>query len=113
MTLVTNSLVLLLLQFIFSRVRKTNFLRKVFNDNKYSLVYGQIINALISFTLPWSFLLLKSTGFRTFGSKINSVFLLGTLFIAVHFPIIYFFLLVKEQKEIILAHRKEDELERK
>jgi hypothetical protein len=106
MTIVTNFAVLITLQLVFSKVRETNLFKKLFNENKTSLVYGQIINSMISFTLPWSFLLLKVTGFTSFGSKINSCLLLISLFIGVHFPIVYFFLLVKEQKELILKERK-------
>ena len=95
MTLVINLAVLVLLQLLLRRVRKANLFRKIFDDNRNSLAYGQIINALISFTLPWSFLLLKATGFTSFGGKVNSCLLLLSLFIGVHFPIVYFFLLVK------------------
>ena len=51
--------------------------------------------------------MLLQVGVYDFGSKLNVGLFLATLFVAIHFPIIYFFLLAVEQRERILDQRRE------
>ena len=61
---------------------------------------------MIAFTLPWSFVLLQ-VGVYDFSSKLNVALFLAALFVAIHFPIVYFFLLAVEERERILEQRRE------
>jgi hypothetical protein len=94
--MVANFLLLFLVQLAVSRFRKSKAYR-VFKENRPSFIYGQIINLLIAFTLPWNFVLLQ-VGIYDFGSKLNVGLFLGALFVSIHFPIVYFFLLVVDQR---------------
>ena len=88
--LVGNIAFILLLQFLTSFLRKKNYLRKLISKNKWEMIHGHIINLMIPFTLPWTYVMLES-GVRNFKTKISGACSIFSFFIGVVFPIYYFF----------------------
>ena len=96
-----NWAVIFFFEMIFLMVKNKYVLKTMFDKSKWELIYGQIINSLIPFVLPWSFILIK-TGFLQFSDKINLAIFSCCLFVAIVFPFFYFFNLVHIQKGRIL-----------
>lgn len=96
-----NWAVIFIFEMVFLMIKNKYVLKTMFNKSKWELIYGQIINSLIPFALPWSFILIK-TGFLQFSDKINLVIFSCCLFVAIVFPFFYFFNLVHIQKGRIL-----------
>ena len=63
--LMVNIGFVVIMQLLFSWVRKNNFFKKLFESQKWDLIYGQLTNVLMPITLPWSFVLLEA-GVRNF-----------------------------------------------
>ena len=94
--LVGNIAFILLLQFMTSFLRKKNYLRKLMSKNKWEMIHGHIINLMMPFVLPWTFVMLES-GVRNFKTKISGACSIFSFFIGVVFPIYYFFELLEER----------------
>ena len=78
------------MQLLFTKIRKNNFFKKLFDSQKCDLIYGQITNVLMPLTLPWTFVLLEA-GVRDFKTKLNCAAYLVLFFVALVFPIYFFF----------------------
>lgn len=63
--IILNWTVIFIFEMIFSMAKNKYILRTMFNKSKWELIFSQIINSLIPFTLPWSFILIK-TGYLQF-----------------------------------------------
>ena len=60
------------------------------------MISGHVVNVLLPFTLPWTFIMLSS-GVKNFNTKINAVCYLILYFLGLFFPIYYFFELLQER----------------
>ena len=85
-----NILFILLLNWISSFLSKDNPFRKTIKIEKKNMIFGQVINLLIPFTLPWTFVMLNN-GVRNFGTKLDAALYFFLFFVALFFPIYYFF----------------------
>ena len=88
-----NILFILLLNWISSFLSKDNPFRKTIKIEKKNMIFGQVINLLIPFTLPWTFEMLNN-GVRNVGTKLNTALYFFVFFVALFFPIYYFFQLL-------------------
>ncbi len=94
--MVFNFLLLLVVQAIFWRVSNRHFLKKLYYKNRCGLIHGQVINVMISFILPWSFVILNSDC-SSLGNKVNFALYAFSMLTAFFFPFCHFFCLVVEQ----------------
>jgi len=85
-----NILFIFILSWISSFLSKDNPFRKTVNKEKKNMIFGQVINLLIPFTLPWTFVMLNN-GVRNFGTKLDAALYFFLFFVALFFPIYYFF----------------------
>lgn len=96
--LVLNLLGIACLVWLSSKLDKDNFFRKLFKkEEEEEMRYGQFINLLFPFSLPWYFATLK-TGFLSLGTKINTVLSALFLLVAIIFPIYYLFWLIHQRR---------------
>jgi hypothetical protein len=85
-----NIAVIIGMQKVCTIFAKDNFLRKKFQHNYKDLISFQIINIIAPVALPWTFCML-SMGVRNFRSKASAACYLVIYFVALVFPIYYFF----------------------
>ena len=65
------------------------------------MIYGHIINIMAPLVLPWTFVMLEA-GVRNFQTKLSCVCNILIFFMALVFPVYYFFeLLAEKEKELI------------
>jgi hypothetical protein len=91
-----NIVVIAGMQKLCRKLAKENFLRKKIQHNYKELISFQIINIIAPVALPWTFCML-SMGVRNFRSKANAACYLVIYFLALVFPIYYFFELLQER----------------
>lgn len=103
--LLLNLIAIVLLHVLSTYLRRSNFLRKLIRDEKWNLFYGQITNVITIFTLPWSFLMLEG-GVCDFGTKVNFGVFSLLYFVALFFPIYYFFELIKQRSAELSPKKK-------
>ena len=103
--LMGNISLILSMQFLSSCLRKNNFLRKLMGQAKWEMIYGQIINVMSPLVLPWTFVILEA-GVRDFKTKISAVCNILVFFMALVFPFYYFFELLGERENLLIAERK-------
>ena len=96
------------LQFLTSCLRKNNFIRKFVRQEKWDLIYGQLINVMGPLILPWTFVMIDS-GVRDFKTKVNIVGNFVIFFFGLVFPIYYFFELLSERETMLIKERKEEQ----
>lgn len=61
---------------------------------------------IIPLTLPWTFMMIKN-GVRDFGTKLNAACYLVLYFTGIFFPIYYFFELLQQKENDLIAERRE------
>ena len=102
--IVGNIALILLVNWGCSCLRERNPLRRLVSREKWSMIFGQVINVLMPLTLPWTFLMLRN-GLRSFGSKVNAASYLLLYFLGLLFPIYYFFELLQEREKRLIQER--------
>jgi hypothetical protein len=80
---------------------KNNFFRRLVGNQKWNLIYGQLINAMVMVPLTWTLLFFRA-GAVNFRSKVNTIVHLLFFFVALLLPIYYFFYLLKKKKRQLL-----------
>jgi hypothetical protein len=78
--------------------RKHNFVRKLFDSQKWDLIYGQVTGLLIPLALPWTFMVIDS-GISNFQSKFNLVAYILLLYVGIVFPIYYLLELLDDREK--------------
>ena len=103
--LIANVVFVVVVQALFSWLRKNNFFKKLFEGEKWGLIYGQVTNVLMPLTLPWSFVMLEA-GVRNFETKVNCAAYILFYFVGLVFPIYYLFDLLSEKEEELIAEKR-------
>ena len=103
LVLTINIVFIFLLQWAFSSLHRTNYIRKVWKKEKWVMISGHVVNIIMPLTLPWTFIIMQ-TGVRNIGTKINAVCYIILYFLGLFFPIYYLFELLQEREsELIKA----------
>lgn len=85
-----NIVLIFFLQWVFSHLKKKNYLRKMWSKEKFTMISGHLLNLIMPLTLLWSFIVLQA-GVRNFNTKLNAVCYIFLFFLGLFFPIYYFF----------------------
>ena len=88
--MILNMAIIMLLQFLSTFLRKNNYLRFIIHDQKWELFYGQVINLMAPFILPWTFAMVE-TGVSNFGTKLSTTCSIFAFFMGLIIPFIYLF----------------------
>ena len=93
-----NIFFIILLQYVSTCLRKKNYLRKLIQNSRWELLYGQIIHVIAPFILPWSFMMMEM-GVNNFRTKINGVCIIFSFFMGLVFPFYYLLELLQKREK--------------
>ena len=101
---VANIILIFLVQWLVSFLGKRNPVRRSWVKEKSHMVSGHVINLIMPFTLPWTFMMLEG-GIKNFGTKVNAACYFLIYFIGVYFPIVSFFEMLGKREAKLIRER--------
>ena len=99
--MLANFTLIALSSWLSSLLRRNHVVRELLSSERWSMVYGQLINMMIQLTLPWSFLMLCANCGNFAGKANNGLFVL-LFFLGLCFPFVFLLgLLCKREKHLM------------